>query len=49
MSRLQALVDERLPDRINTLRLVGADNVAIWSASDVDPGTMFLLARRPCG
>ncbi len=46
MSKLQGFVDDRLPDRINVLSRVGAGNVAIWSRSDVDPGTLFLLDEK---
>lgn len=43
MSRLQANVDGALPDRVNQVSASGHDSVAIWSRSDVDPGTLFTL------
>jgi dipeptidyl aminopeptidase/acylaminoacyl peptidase len=43
MSKLQADVDGALPDRVNLLSTSSPDSVAIWSRSDVDPGTLFML------
>lgn len=46
MSRLQAVVDEALPGRVNVLSRVGGDNVSVLSMSDIDPATMYVLDRK---